>query len=64
MSTSGSVAGNHQKVPKEACGKKRLDMDNNINLSPKGVVVSSQGIKLLTPIRFLGKKGILLDFLN
>ena len=66
MSTSGSVTGDRQKVPKEGRGKRNAGMEDpdDIDLPPKGVSVSSQGIKLLTPARFSGKKGTLIDFLN
>ena len=59
MSTSGSIVGDRQRVPKEQWQKQRADDDASV-----GVVVTNQGMKLPTLLKFSGKKGTLIDFLN
>ena len=66
MSTSGSVAGDRQRIPKEQRGKAKAttpDDDDSVDMST-GVSVTSSGMKLPTPSKFSGKKGTLNDFLN
>ena len=59
MSTSGSMVGDRQRVPREQRQKQRAD-----NNALTGVVITNQGMKLPTLLKFSGKKGTLIDFLN
>ena len=66
MSTSGSVAGDRQRFPRDERRSKHKAVEeaDDIDIPALGVTFSSAGMKLPTPSRFSGKKGTLLDFLN